>query len=82
MFQAQLCGGGGDPAVEALEDSKERAGRDGHRIEHRCTSQEMDANALAKAINPEMELCQRMGNPENPTRASRQGIIRTDKRRV
>lgn len=56
-------------AVETLPDSKERAGRDGHSDEHLCTSQEMDANALAKAINPEMELCQRMGNPENPTRA-------------
>jgi aspartate/methionine/tyrosine aminotransferase len=48
----------------------------------KCTSQEMDANALAEAIDPKMQLCPRMGNPENPTGASRQGNIKIDKRVV
>lgn len=55
------------PAVETLEDSKEKAGMYGHSVGYQCTSQEMDANALAKAIHPKMQLCPRMVNPENAT---------------
>lgn len=91
MFQTQQCGGGDSKPrpkaprsrrVETLENSKEKAGMYGHSVGYKCTSQEMDANALAKAIDPKMQLCLRMGNPENATRGSRQGIIRTDKRMV
>lgn len=72
MFQTQRCGGGdgGDaksPGVETLGDGKEKAGTYGHNVEYQCTSQETDANALAKAIDSKMQLCPRMGNRRIPT---------------
>lgn len=87
MFQTQQCGGGGggDPQAlrsRPLETARRERGYE-HSVEHRiCASQEKDANALAKAIDPKMQLCPRMGNPENPTRASPQGLITRGKERV
>lgn len=70
MFQAQRCGGGEvkPPAVETLGNGKAKAGTNGHSVEYQCTSQETDANALAKAIDPKMQLCPRMGNRRIPPR--------------
>lgn len=86
MFQTQQCGGGGGGDPKALGSrplkTQGESGDMDTASNIACASQEIDANALAKAINPKMQLCLRMGNPENPTRASGQGLIRMAKGRV
>jgi hypothetical protein len=42
-----------------------KVGMHGHSIGYQCTSQEMDANALAKAMNPKMQLCLRWETGES-----------------